>query len=134
MWRKSSASAAACTSPAPSTAPRTTTLPPTSLVLPTRSDPWGIPVIEAMAAGLPVVTTEAAGSASVAAARRRRPPRPGPLARRGWPSAIGELLGDPARRREMGERGKAEAVRFDVSSVVDATLAVYERALAEKSA
>jgi glycosyltransferase involved in cell wall biosynthesis len=103
------------------------------LVLPTRSDPWGIPVIEAMAAGLPVVTTEAAGSSSVAAAAgaallvpARSPER---LA-----SALGELLGDPSRRREMGERGKAEAVRFDVSSVVDATLAVYERALAEKGA
>jgi glycosyltransferase involved in cell wall biosynthesis len=103
------------------------------LVLPTRSDPWGIPVIEAMAAGLPVVTTEAAGAASVAAAAGAAllvPARsPARLA-----SAIGELLGDPSRRREMGERGKAEAARFDVSSVVDATLAVYERALAEKGA
>jgi D-inositol-3-phosphate glycosyltransferase len=103
------------------------------LVLPTRSDPWGIPVIEAMAAGVPVVTTAAAGSASVAeraGAALLVPARsPERLA-----EAIGELLGDPARRREMGERGKAEAGRFDVSSVVDATLGVYERALAEKGA
>jgi glycosyltransferase involved in cell wall biosynthesis len=103
------------------------------LLLPTRSDPWGIPVIEAMAAGVPVVTTEAAGSATVAAAAgaglvvpSRSPER---LAR-----AIGELLGDPARRREMGERGMAEARRFDIASIVDVTLAVYEQALAEKSA
>jgi hypothetical protein len=34
----------------------------------------------------------------------------------------------------MGQRGKAEAMRFDVSSVLDATLRVYERALADKSA
>jgi hypothetical protein len=33
----------------------------------------------------------------------------------------------------MGERGKAEAGRFDVSAVAEATLGVYERALAEKS-
>jgi hypothetical protein len=33
----------------------------------------------------------------------------------------------------MGERGRAEAGRFDVSSIVDATLGVYERALAEKN-
>ncbi len=32
----------------------------------------------------------------------------------------------------MGERGKAEAGRFDVAAVADATLAVYELALAEK--
>jgi glycosyltransferase involved in cell wall biosynthesis len=103
------------------------------LVLPTRSDPWGIPVIEAMAAGVPVVTTAAAGSASVAeraGAALLVPPRsPERLA-----EAIGQLLGDPARRREMSERGKAEAGRFDISSVVDATLDVYERALAEKRA
>jgi glycosyltransferase involved in cell wall biosynthesis len=90
-------------------------------------------VIEAMAAGVPVVTTAAAGSASVAeraGAALLVPARsPERLA-----EAIGELLGDPARRREMGERGKAEAGRFDVSSVVDATLGVYERALAEKGA
>lgn len=103
------------------------------LILPTRSDPWGIPVIEAMAAGVPVVTTAAAGSASVAeraGAALLVPPRsPERLA-----EAIGELLGDPPRRREMSERGKAEAGRFDISSAVDATLDVYERALAEKRA
>ena len=103
------------------------------LVLPTRSDPWGIPVIEAMAAGVPVVTTAAAGSASIAeraGAAIIVPARsPGRLA-----DAIGELLGDPDRRREMGARGQAEAGRFDVSSVVEATLGLYERALAEKSA
>ena len=103
------------------------------LVLPTRSDPWGIPVIEAMAAGVPVVTTPAAGSATVAeraGAALLVPPRsPERLAQ-----AIGDLLADPGRRRKMGERGKTEAERFDVSSVVDATLGVYERALAEKNA
>jgi glycosyltransferase involved in cell wall biosynthesis len=103
------------------------------LVLPTRSDPWGIPVIEAMAAGVPVITTADAGSASVAervGAALVVPPRsPERLAQ-----AIGDLLADPDRRRQMGERGKAEAGRFDISSVVDATLGVYELALAEKNA
>jgi UDP-glucose:(heptosyl)LPS alpha-1,3-glucosyltransferase len=103
------------------------------LVLPTRSDPWGIPVIEAMAAGVPVVTTAAAGSASIAeraGAAMLVPARsPERLA-----EAIGELLRDPGRRRAMGERGRAAAGRFDVSSIVDATLGVYERVLAEKRA
>ncbi len=103
------------------------------LVLPTRSDPWGIPVIEAMAAGVPVVTTAAAGSASVAEGAGAAVLVPARSPER-LAEAIGELLGDPGRRREMGARGKAEAGRFDISSVVDATLDVYERALAEKSA
>lgn len=103
------------------------------LVLPTRSDPWGIPVIEAMAAGVPIVTTSAAGSAAIAegaGAAVLVPVRSPEL----LAEAIGDLLHDPARRREMGERGRAEAGRFDVSSVVDATLDVYERVLAEKRA
>ena len=103
------------------------------LVLPTRSDPWGIPVIEAMAAGVPVVTTAAAGSASTAERAGAAVIVPARSPER-LADAIGELLRDPDRRREMGERGKAEAMRFDVSSVLDATLRVYERALADKSA
>ena len=103
------------------------------LVLPTRSDPWGIPVIEAMAAGVPVVTTDAAGSAAIAAGAGAAivvPSRsPARLAQ-----AIGELLADPGRRVEMGRRGKAEAGRFDVSSIVDSTLGIYERVLAERRA
>ena len=101
------------------------------LVLPTRSDPWGIPVIEAMAAGIPVVTTDAAGSASAAeraGAALVVPARsPSRLA-----EAIGDLLGDPAKREEMGARGRAEAGRYDISSVLDTTLAIYEQALAER--
>ena len=103
------------------------------LVLPTRSDPWGIPVIEAMAAGVPVVTTAAAGSASTAVRAGAAVIVPARSPER-LADAIGELLRDPDRRREMGQRGKAEAMRFDVSSVLDATLRVYERALADKSA
>jgi glycosyltransferase involved in cell wall biosynthesis len=103
------------------------------VALPTRSDPWGIPVIEAMAAGVPVVTTAAAGSASFAegagAAVLVPVGSPERLA-----EAIGALLRDPDRRREMGARGRAKAARFDISSFVDAVLDVYERTLAEKKA
>jgi len=118
--------------PARWTAPRTTTgrRPPCPA---DAQRPLGDPRDRGDGSGVPVVTTEAAGSASVArdaGAGVVVPPRsPERLAR-----AIGELLGDPARRREMGERGRAEAGRFDIASVVDATLAVYEHALAEKRA
>ena len=103
------------------------------LVLPTRSDPWefgGDRGDGRRAAGRHdrggrlLLVAAAAGAALLVPARS-----PERLA-----SALGELLGDPSRRREMGARGQAEAGRFDVSSVVEATLGVYERALAEKSA
>jgi UDP-glucose:(heptosyl)LPS alpha-1,3-glucosyltransferase len=101
------------------------------LVLPTRSDPWGIPIIESMAAGIPVITTLAAGSASVAVEAGS-----GIVVPLRAPRELGEamelLLGDSARRREMGERGRAGAARFDIEPIVDATLEIYELALAER--
>jgi UDP-glucose:(heptosyl)LPS alpha-1,3-glucosyltransferase len=103
------------------------------LVLPTRSDPWGIPVIEAMAAGIPVITTSAAGSASAAVAAGS-----GLVVPARAPRELGEamqgLLADSARRREMGERGRAGAAQFDIEPIVDTTLAIYELALAERRA
>jgi UDP-glucose:(heptosyl)LPS alpha-1,3-glucosyltransferase len=103
------------------------------LVLPTRSDPWGIPVIEAMAAGIPVITTPAAGSAQVALAAGSGLVVP-PRAPRELGEAMHALLADSARRREMGERGRTGAARFDIASVVDTTLELYELALAERRA
>ncbi|MEO8289690.1 MAG: glycosyltransferase family 4 protein [Gaiellaceae bacterium] len=102
------------------------------LLFPTRSDPWGLPVIEAMAAGLPVVTTSAAGSAKVAeeaGAAFVAPPR----AREALGRALVGLLDEPELRHRMGERGRAEAARFSLDATVDATLQTYERALDAKA-
>jgi UDP-glucose:(heptosyl)LPS alpha-1,3-glucosyltransferase len=103
------------------------------LVLPTRSDPWGIPVVEAMAAGIPVITTPAAGASAVAVASGSGLVVPA-RAPRELGIAMQTLLADGTRRREMGERGRVGAARFDVESTVDATLATYELALAERRA
>ena len=102
------------------------------LVLPTRSDPWGIPVIEAMAAGIPVVTTRAAGSASVAVAAGSGLVVPARSPRE-LGEAVSALLGDSDRRRKMGERGRAGAARFDIEPIVDMTLETYSRALADRT-
>jgi UDP-glucose:(heptosyl)LPS alpha-1,3-glucosyltransferase len=95
-------------------------------VLPTSHDAWGVPVIEAMWAGLPVVTTRAAGSASelersgagivvdsrVAAELR---------------DALAALLGDPARLARMGEDGRRAAARYTARHRAELTLDAYER-------
>lgn len=101
------------------------------LVLPTRHDPWGTPVIEAMAAGIPVVTTTAAGSAGVAekAGAAVLVPQRSPMA---LAAALRDLLADPSRRRELGERGRAAAGPFDVEAHVDSMLETYARALAAR--
>jgi glycosyltransferase involved in cell wall biosynthesis len=79
----------------------------TVLVLPSYSENFGNVVIEAMAAGCPVIVSQDVGLASMVA-------RCGVgLAVRGdagsLAGAIGELLRDEPRRRQMGERGRAVA-------------------------
>lgn len=101
------------------------------LVLPTRHDPWCIPLIEAMASGVPVVTTDVAGAAGVVAAAGAglvlRRPSPAELR-----EAIGSLLRDPARRHAMGRSGQAAASAFGLEAHTRAVLASYERVLRGK--
>lgn len=100
-------------------------------VLPTREDVWGMTILEAMAAGIPVVTTEVAGAATVV--RRAdagvvvRDGRPEELAR-----AVARLIRDPDRRRQMGRRGRAAAAAFSASAYGDAMLAIYDRILGRR--
>jgi glycosyltransferase involved in cell wall biosynthesis len=100
-------------------------------LLPTREDVWGITIIEAMAAGLPVVTTAVAG-----AAEEVRRARAGMVLRSGTPSEIAEAVSvvarDPEGRREMGQRGRPAAARFSLESHARAVLSVYERVVAER--
>jgi UDP-glucose:(heptosyl)LPS alpha-1,3-glucosyltransferase len=101
-------------------------------LLPTRNDVWGIAILEALAAGVPVVTTEAAGAAPVVSSSGA-----GVVLRDGDPRALREalapLLADEARRRELGQRGRAAASAYGVDALADATIAVYERALGGRS-
>jgi UDP-glucose:(heptosyl)LPS alpha-1,3-glucosyltransferase len=97
-------------------------------VLPTRSDPWGIPLIEAMAAGVAVVSTSAAGAGSVVTKADAGiiVPVDSDIALR---EAIHALVRDPDRRRRMGERGRAMAVHFSAESHAAAVLETYRRAI-----
>jgi len=47
-------------------------------------------------------------------------------------AALRDLLADPSRRRELGERGRAAAGPFDVEAHVDSMLETYARALAAR--
>lgn len=98
------------------------------VALPTRSDPWGIPLIEAMAAGVPVVSTSMAGSAHVVASADAgiilRDESAASLIH-----AIRLLISDPDRRLAMGERGRAAAADFGVDAHAAAVITTYHRAL-----
>jgi glycosyltransferase involved in cell wall biosynthesis len=85
--------------------------------------------MEAMAAGLPVVATDAGGTREVVAegvtGRVVPPGRLVPLLEASRP-----LVRDAALRRRMGEAGRARiASEFGVERMVAATRAVYEEVL-----
>lgn len=76
-----------------------------ALVFPTLGDPYGLVVEEAMAAGLPVISTEAAGDIRLRLPEGEAglvvpPAQAVPLA-----EAMLALARDPGRRREMGRHG-----------------------------
>ena len=97
-------------------------------VFPSLLEGFGLPPVEAMACGLPVVAS-AVGSLPevVSDAGLLVPPRD-PVALAG---AIQSLLDDGALRHDLGQRGRLRAVaQFDRALMVSGTLDVYERVLA----
>jgi glycosyltransferase involved in cell wall biosynthesis len=102
------------------------------LLHPARWEVWGTPIVEAMAFGLPVVTTTATGSArevqSAAAGVVISDASPRLLR-----EALSALLDDPDRRREMGERGRVAAAQFLPEAHAERTLETYTKALRHRA-
>jgi len=99
-------------------------------VFPSLYEGFGLPVIEAMSCGAPVITTRRSSLPEVAgeAARLVGGDDPEELAR-----AIEEVVGDPVLRRRLGEASLAQAARFSWRKAAEQTAAVYERVLARQS-
>jgi glycosyltransferase involved in cell wall biosynthesis len=97
----------------------------TIVLYPSRYEGFGIPILEALFSGAPVVTT-----------------RGGVFAEVGGPGAVyvdpddvdalrrelERLLGDPAARRALSDAGRRHATRFDEESIAGALCAVYDEA------
>jgi glycosyltransferase involved in cell wall biosynthesis len=96
-------------------------------VLPTREDVWGNTLVEAMAAGLPIVTTDVAGASNVVEQAGAGFVVPAGSVR-SLRDAVAQAMADPGRRREMAIRGKAAAAEYSLEAFGTKMLVHYERA------
>ena len=96
-----------------------------------RSEAYGLVQLEAMAAGLPVVSTELGTGTSFVNQDGETgfvvPPRDA----QALAQALNRLLADPALRRAMGRRGRQRVLKhFSIDKMVDQIIAVYHAVLA----
>ena len=93
------------------------------LVYPSHFEGFGLPVLEAMAQGTPVVVTQNTAPAEIAGDAGLAVDTTSPSA---LAAAIETLLRDEGERRAMGERGRRRASGYQWSKTAEATAAIYE--------
>lgn len=98
-----------------------------AFVYPTRYEGFGLPVLEAMARGVPVACSDIPVLREVAgdAAERFDPADPAAIA-----AAIEAVIGDGARADRLRAAGRKRAASFTWQAAAQGTAAAYERALA----
>jgi UDP-glucose:(heptosyl)LPS alpha-1,3-glucosyltransferase len=105
-----------------------------AFVFPTRYEPFGMVVTEAMAAGLPVVTTRVAGAAEVIADGVDGLLVDDPTDAAGFGRALAEVLGDRARAEGLGEAARRKAATVSWDHIAGETERVYEALVAARPA
>ncbi|MEW5719783.1 MAG: glycosyltransferase family 4 protein, partial [Chloroflexota bacterium] len=94
---------------------------------------FGMILLEAMAAGVPIVASDIAGYRSVVARNVEGlliPPKDEAAIAR----AVIELLRDPARRAAMSAAGKCKAAQHDWDLIAQRVLAYYDQLIAARRA
>ena len=95
----------------------------TLMAFPSLYEGFGLPLLEAMSRGCPIVASDAgslpevAGDAAVLV---------DPIDVAGWASALGALIDDPARRTVLIRRGFERATQFTWTVSAESLLSVYQ--------
>jgi glycosyltransferase involved in cell wall biosynthesis len=95
----------------------------TVFAFPSFHEGFGLPVLEAMAAGTPVVASDIAALREVAGEAAVLVP-PGDVQQ--WAGAIEDVLASHSRRAELADAGRRRAALFPWASTAAATLEVYK--------
>ena len=94
------------------------------LIVPSHYETFGVVIVEAMAAGLPVIASNVGGVSNVVDggryARLVEPGDPAALAR-----GIAELAGDPDEMARLSRQGPGRATQFDAEAGVERWLEIY---------
>lgn len=99
----------------------------TAFVFPSLYEGFGLPPLEAMAMGTPVVAARTSSLPEVLGEAALFVP---PLDEAAWAEALRRIMEDAALRTELRARGRAQAARYSWPRTAAATLAVYREALA----
>jgi glycosyltransferase involved in cell wall biosynthesis len=102
-----------------------------ALLFPSRYEGFGLPVLEAMAAGCPVLTSNTTSLPEVAGEAALLLPPDDAAA---WREAVLRLLRDDSLRRDLVDKGRERAARYTWDDCARRTLAVYRRVLEKPSA
>jgi L-malate glycosyltransferase len=104
------------------------------LLLPSREEPFGRALIEAMALRVPVIATDVGGPPEILTDGEQGYLLP-PGEPAGWARAVARIAASPQLAQEMGRAGRARVERhFSAERHAQEVLAAYERVLARRPA
>lgn len=127
LTREAEAAGARCLGPVPDTDLPALYRAAVLFVFPSHHEGFGLPVLEAMASGVPVLCSTAAALLELTGGAAQHVD---PEDEAGWRGALLELLENPARRESLAANGRERAAAFSPERMASSILAVLEEAAA----